>query len=262
VGGASGWPFAAEMDDGQWTSMPVPKPSRSTQGQLDGVTCVSSRACLAVGSDLDASSFNSDSIAFWFNGHRWRQEALPVVSGGSVLSSTSCTGAGRAPTCLAVGAELKQSGFGPLVLELRKGKWHRVAIKGGTGRLGSVACPMLGRCLAVGSDGQHALAWALKGKHWQQLPPPGQDITSLAGVSCAAGLSWCAAVGERGGVEMGIAVWDGSHWAARPVPPASGASVLNGVSCLRSGLKHHACVAVGSDQPSHSVGQAEVLTGD
>jgi hypothetical protein len=87
----------AEVWDGSsWQTQPVPNPKGNPPTELTGVSCSSTLACSAVGTDTITG------IAEAWSGHRWSLQtpASPAHTDGTNLSSVWCVSAGD---CTAVG---------------------------------------------------------------------------------------------------------------------------------------------------------------
>jgi hypothetical protein len=119
--------------------------------------------------------------------------------------------------------------------------------------LGSVSCPSVRACTAVGSSAAslssftQPLAERWDGNTWRIQPTPAPKGTSdtLYGVSCPSPRV-CIAVGSAfhsaGRRNTALTeVWNGKRWRARSVPAINGPSSLYAVSCTSAS----ACVAVG-----------------
>lgn len=130
------------------------------------------------------------------------------------------------------------------------------------GPLNGVSCIAAANCTAVGAFGTRIsgkgelnspMAERWNGSTWSVQPmpsPSGSTGVSLTGVSCAAADS-CTATGEYttgSGTRTQILPlaehWDGSAWAAQPMPLPAGVTISNlyGVSCASD----RGCTAVGS----------------
>jgi hypothetical protein len=100
----------AESWDGlSWTLQPTPGLPGTTSLTLSDISCASSTACIAVGSDTDSLGYQQALIESW-DGSSWTPEPTPVPGGsvGSSLTSVSCT----SPTaCVALG-DLDSDGLG------------------------------------------------------------------------------------------------------------------------------------------------------
>ena len=190
---------------------------RSVKGaELAAVSCVSRRACAAVGSR------HGRTLAEWFDGSRWSIEptpnpaAAPDLGGprARALAGVSCTSAGA---CTAVGASISYTPVGnseqgeqdnPLALRWDGRSWTRERSPTTDLRFRAVSCTASTACLALGDDAQpRVYAWT--GYRWKAVRDP-------AGVPTGAG-------------------WVGGL-------PGPGAPFLNGVSCTRS----NACTIVGA----------------
>ena len=187
---------------GRWTVQPLP--GAVTNTYLLGVTCVTPRACVAVG------SYGTE---IW-NGTSWRFVPMATPTGGQVISlnGVSCT---SASACTAVGSYFTRNA-GPLNLaETWNGTAWRVQatpnpMAQGRNQINSVSCTSPRACTAVGVDaasdfsppGGFAEAW--DGTRWrlQATPfPPGTVLAELFTVSCAVPGA-CTVVGTVAGQSM------------------------------------------------------------
>jgi hypothetical protein len=232
-----------------------------------GVSCVSARACTAVGGG-----------AMGWDGRRWRREAAPGSEpADSSLAGVSCT---STKLCIAVG-EYQQSAFYdpnamktvPVFMPLAE-RWNGVGWEvlpfpswppgGQTGDLRAVSCTSGRACMVVGRSfdggGQEALvAERWDGSTWslESMPAPlsfgntlGPEGMFITGLSCSSS-SFCTAVGiynldDSPAILPFAERWDGHRWSVESSPElASTDTELNGVSCTSS----RACVAVGEYFP-------------
>jgi hypothetical protein len=106
-------------------------------------------------------------------------------------------------------------------------------------------------CVAVGGSGSGTLVESWNGRTWSVLESPnpeGSGTPRLNGVSCVSARS-CVAVGSdstyEGPSQTLVETSKGGNWSIVPsANGASGASYLNGVSCVSS----ESCFAVGEDK--------------
>jgi hypothetical protein len=187
-----------------------PSPLGSVGGAaLTGVSCVSSRFCMAVGS----TSLQVAAVVVW-NGRAWRRVALPRVRWGPTLNAVSCV-AGDA--CTAVGSyDVNKVGVAdlrPLAARWVRGHWtlakppperdrfHGKAYSNFTW-LTSVSCPARSSCLATGlalrtqnfyPQGGFADRW--DGHRWTTATAGIARNSPLYGVSCVA-VDDCYAAGQ------------------------------------------------------------------
>lgn len=241
--------FAEVWNGAGWTIQTTP----GVGGNLNGVSCVSASACIAVG-----ESSSGRTLAEAWNGADWTVQTTPNPPGtpNSVLSGVSCRTADR---CTAVG-ESSGSVQGPAPLaEAWHG--HRWTIQptspAAGGDLVGVSCATATACTAVGSDaGGVPLAEGLNGAVWtiqSTASDPAAITSAFYGISCRAAAD-CTAVGYA--VTSSVPYrygtlaeqWDGTAWTiqATPNPPLDTESDLHGVSCRAAA----ACFAVGSGNVS------------
>jgi hypothetical protein len=247
-----------------WSVQPSPSP-RGGNPILAAVSCVSSTACVAVGSDLVSlvgPSPERPLVERW-NGKRWSIQPTARLQGE--LTGVSCS---SERACTAVGYvgpfEPSSSPYeGTLVERWNGAKWlvqHTPTLGTGNSSLSGVSCVSPTDCTAVGSHdpggftgsppnyGVKSLVERWNGKRWSIQPTP-QSGGRLGGVSCASARS-CVAVGPGLcpwwhfdvfclGVRWPgplVERWNGQRWSIEPT-----ADPLTAVSCTSP----TACTAVG-----------------
>jgi hypothetical protein len=248
-----------------WTIQPTPNPTGASSSSLDGVSCGSASACIAVGSDSDSEGSESALAETW-NGESWTIQSVPLPPGslGGYLDSVSCS----SPTsCTAVGNEADSANTPQPLAEAWNGTTfssETVPLPAGatTSTFDAVACSPSpsNLCEAVGwnflsGEGETAmtLAEGWNGTSWSvQSTPIPNDASGGSyptGMSCS-GPKACTSVGEgfngSGNLGFGWAQkWNGTVWSNRTTvdPTGAVASVLSAVSC--SLLPSHDCTAVG-----------------
>jgi hypothetical protein len=190
-----------------WALSSIPIPEGAKSSQLDGVDCLWSNFCVAVGRYTDSGGSIKSLVVFW-NGTEWSLQTVtdPVGAAQSTLLDVSCTPSPN--RCTAVGG------------------WKNSA---------SEQFPLAYRFNGV-------TTWTL-----QSTPSPVGNLASvLQEVSCATETSCTAAgswVSNGGGSNQTLAeVWNGVSWAIQGTPNPSGASfaAFFGVSCRGT-----ACLAAG-----------------
>lgn len=202
----------------RWSIHATPTDKLFSPIELDGVSCGSVRACIAVGTSTTGNDncygcVSSSAVVEQWNGRTWSiaQIRAPRASADTSLSRVSCS---SALACTAVG----YSDSGP-----------------GCGRENSRPCP------------RFALVERWDGSHWSIESTPRASRASLSGVSCTSATA-CTAVGKiarRRGHSVPFAErWDGSVWSVERTPKPWGAkrAGLIDVSCTSS----TACTALGS----------------
>jgi hypothetical protein len=233
----------------------VPNPTSLVWGELNGIWCLSAKACTAVGSYQGSAT--QLTLAEKWNGAAWSVEATPNLSGepGNALNAVSCRSARQ---CLAVGNYTASTGStGPLAEAWNGRAWsvQRTPAPAGAqySYLDGAACPSVSVCLAVGStvngDTTRTLAEQWNGRTWsiKPAPPPAGSVQSgLSGIWCRSARA-CLAVGDDTGAVVTRTLaetWTGSAWSVTPTPGRAQvqASELSALSCTAPGH----CVAVGS----------------
>jgi hypothetical protein len=255
-------PLAGMWNGTGWSVKAVPRPRRMMQGRLNGVSCKSAVACIAVGDYSPSHGASGVPLAERWNGHRWRIMRLPAAPGAriSLLSAVSCE---STMSCIAVGYTATGSGAYDTTLAER---WNGANWKiestpdplDGTGSdvLTGVSCALAASCTAVGWYGfgpnqvhTHVLAEYWGGASWaiQPIPNPSDtESATLAAVSCASAAD-CVAAGQYSTNQSDSALierWNGHLWTGRaaPTPTSQVSNGLDGISCAST----LACTAVGS----------------
>ena len=244
--------------------------SPAAADELFGISCVSPRACVAVGLNQNALSRRGGPLAEKWNGKAWKYVAMRLPAGAisGELFGVSCR---SAVACVAVGLYLDSSDTGIPLAETWNGRaWRPSRLPAPAGSTGvildGVSCTSPESCVAVGSGtpgsgrpGRTGFAERWNGSRWTGVSvswPRGTGNSYLVGVSCAA--RNCVAVGYSGvsvtaasGTGRATAVsWQGKAWTVTKVPaPGRGkASLFSDVSCLSAAN----CVAAGQVGPAGS----------
>jgi hypothetical protein len=197
---------AAQYWDGQhWSLMTLPKLPALWNAGLRGVSCVSAKRCVAVGTVTGTRGATQQLIENW-DGTHWSIAPTPAATTlGRELEGVSCTSAFH---CVAVGWSGSKSGRDPTLIETWNGtQWSITPSPNfddplALNRLSSVSCASSTSCVAVGfataankpSDANPLLeTW--DGTRWTTMPTPtassGHDY--LSGVSCTT--AYCGVVG-------------------------------------------------------------------
>jgi hypothetical protein len=248
-------PLAEHWNGASWSIEVTPHPSRSPLATLNGVSCVASADCTAVGREQAAGGVSLPLAERW-DGKAWTVQPTPPIHSGS-LASVSCP---TTTSCAAVGTFSSASGVPNTLAEHWNGTvWtlQPTPNPGGPSSyatLSSVSCSTPTACTAVGSTtspGFGAVAERWNGNAWalQTTPVPADGLEGfLNAVSCTPTAA-CIAVGYYINSTFSTAPlverWGGSTWALLSVPLPSGATSPNlvTVSCSSSA----ACTAVGDD---------------
>ncbi len=237
------WKTLAERWNGvAWTIEPTPDPTGATRSWLNGVSCSSASACMAVGSS------SAGTLAERWDGRAWlltTTAKLPIDE-LSQLKSVSCV---AAKACTAVGWSENYSTEYQLTLAER---WNGAAWQLQTTRnaatdsyenaFEAVACRTSTACLAVGDLSGESLIERWNGGAWYRHKPlliP--SVGELWGVSCTAAKT-CTVVGNSIVGLAAAARWNGTTWTIEATPRVGAAEVsLLAVSCTSTTF----CEAVG-----------------
>jgi hypothetical protein len=243
-----------------WSIVPSPNPTGSTNAALEGISCISTSDCIAVGSSGDQSGLTVPLAESW-NGTTWSIVNVPGVwTGVNGLNGISCSGPSA---CFAVGSQAPNGyGFTPTttLIERWNGSTWSVspnpnpnaesASLSGLSCAGANACYAVGRSGASNGSSSQTLVEVWNGASWSITPSPNVLAypSSLAGISCTSE-TWCTAVGGWLGSsysETLVETWNGSSWSIVPSPNASPGHAANGLSAI-SCVSAAFCAAVGSE---------------
>ena len=247
-----------------WTVQRNPGAGLSASG-LFGVSCTSSRFCIAIG------EHGYHGLAEIWNGTRWRIQTTPTVAKyGTWPTGISCV---AADWCTMVGGyntvkRLEQAVGVPLAEHWNGRRWrkqHAPAYGLYFPELSSVSCVSRSFCLASGAHylnqqgtpSPFAERW--NGKRWTAARAQLPEYSSLNGVSCLSTIE-CLAVGQFDPslfagpepTEPVVESWTGARWRRLTVPQAPAPPPVNGyfdtldpslfgISCLSD-----RCTAVGA----------------
>lgn len=263
-------PLAEVWNGTRWAVAPALRRAGKMYADLSGVSCLSRRFCVAVGTKGPVEG-GSGVLVEVFDGTHWRIQATPRLPHDSgALDAVSCV---AADACTAVGNDDNEpksaiEEASDALVERWNGRHWSVqrsrysSPQDGDITLTGVSCGSRSRCLAVGTLGLNggikprAESW--NGSRW--VATPGLPFWSaLEGVSCNAATA-CVAVGQYQPsyyapatvTEPLVESWDGNRWTKQAVPQAAAPTVLNlshdplfptlfGVSCITAGT----CTAVG-----------------
>ena len=254
-------PLIARWNGSKWSFATGPHPKGATGTYLNGISCPGPTACIAVGNYSSSQTLGAP-LAVRLNGGKWSLVKLPQPgrSAATTLSGVSCTGAGKAAVCWAVGSyatEPEREPFYTVTERLAHGKWTLVPSpnfnKSHYSAFTSVSCASPKSCLAAGywrhgTGATFGARW--NGKRWTAVRtrnPRGFVFSHLAGISCTSATR-CLAIGtySMGGPKSLtlVELWNGRAWQVQssPQPRKSTSSALLGVSCT-SGTR---CLAVGT----------------
>jgi hypothetical protein len=244
----------------RWRSQRVPAPAGRTTPELSGVSCASSRHCVAVGEAFVTYQLRVEAVIDVWNGKRWAaQPAAQPSATDTELDAVSCV---SSRFCMSVGEEELPNPDALLVSEIWNGRsWKAIPVPVPAGRNGfddlfAVSCTSPDACTAAGHDETPApvgvdepLIETWNGRRWHPTPLPRSPgrYGELNAVSCASATG-CVAAGEtfnRRGLETRpvVEIRRGRHWRllAPPVPRGAQGEV-DAVSCVSD----DDCTAVGS----------------
>lgn len=245
-----------------WKVEPTPNPAGGTIDELSAVSCISRRACTAVGSESASLSSPSLTLVERWNGRRWRIQhtGLPRRASSGGLFGVSCA---SAKACTAVGSAFnRKAGRSVNLAEAWDGtRWRLRAVpnpkRSTNGSLLGVSCTSRRACTAVGfydtgtAGRTLAVAERWNGTRWRIQPtrrPAGTLSDEFVGVSCSTRHA-CTAVGYQNNPITGarplVEAWNGTKWHVQvvPLPPRGPGGILTAVSCTSPS----GCTATGAN---------------
>ena len=227
---------------------------------LNAVSCVAVKSCIAIGTAYGYSTDNVQLIWSW-NGKTWARKSAtpPGKQGDALLTAAHCF---SLTSCVVAG--MTESLYGPssegVVLATWNGKAFTPQQAGAVsldfGLATDVWCFSPSHCIMTGlnvSTGktftQTGFAEVWNGKSWTATTwagPKGSTVAGLFGVSCTSAAS-CIAVGGAGTQKVMHAAalsYNGTKWSVLRVPSAGSGlfSDFEGVSCPKIAR----CVAIGN----------------
>lgn len=279
VNGGPDLNVALRWNGNKWRTVKTPDPAGTASGdsnELDGVTCVSSSDCWAVGSHQGAATgAPSLNEALHWNGKVWSRAKVPdlgraAADADNILFGIACV---SASDCWAVGRAYTGAGTATRnqVLHWAHRKWSIVKTPdpagGGPNDFNAaygVTCPSRTDCWAVGEHGNTGArfneALRFNGKKWSAVstPQPGTEASEfgnpLEGVACTSTQD-CWAVGyyvtkNADRLKDEALHWNGKTWSHVHTPHlARGKGSLNGLFSVACPSASD-CRAVGTEGPS------------
>lgn len=253
VGTSGGYtPVAETLSGTTWTAVNLTDASGTSNNVLNGISCTSATACVAVGTAFNSST--ETPVAETLSGTTWTAANLPIASGhtNTELSAVSCN---SATACVAVGYTVTNAT--PVADTLSSTTWAATNLPLPSGYssyvyLYGVACTSSTACTAAGynSNDDSPVAETLSGTTWTvsnlQIPS-GHSSTDLFAVSCSSATA-CVAVGHTSSGTPVADTLSGTTWTAAnlPIPSGSSTAYLGGISCTTA----TACVAAGGSNNS------------
>jgi hypothetical protein len=253
-----GTPLIEAWNGSVWSTVPSPNVAgaQGAGSYLNGVSCVSTVFCLAVGK-TDAT-IDQTFVEVW-NGSAWTVVSSPIVgTGAGVLYGVSCV---SALWCEAVGSdEVTPQANNAALIE----QWNGTAMSvvsspnnsDNSNELGGVSCAGPSLCVAAGDSYNFNIDLDLveqwNGSAWSVAAVPDANTTFGDGLdavdcfgptSCVAG-GWVYTDDTEDMYQNQIATWNGSTWAQSAVPNPSSTTpkdYLFGLACAAG----HMCVGVG-----------------
>jgi hypothetical protein len=199
--GSSTASVAVQRLSGSWSLVSVPTPAGAIATELDGIDCISTSSCVAVG------RYTVSGGAYWamaaaYNGATWSLQTIPVPSGAtrSVLLDVSCS---AATACTAVGGYTSSGVQKTFAARWDGTSWAHQPSPNPAGSSNSVfqdvSCQEATDCVAAG-DWLNAGTWQPMAQSWNgsswslesAVNPSGATFGLLEGVACRID---CLAVG-------------------------------------------------------------------
>lgn len=238
----------------KWRMQAPPREASWGEDWLDGISCSTASACMAVGYYYNPGQGSEPNRALIYQlaGGRWVQRPAPWVEGEEYpeLRGVSCISSNN---CTAVGQSRVAGNYRPLIAHWNGGSWVKESLQlpegDVAGELYDVSCmASANECMAVGSAKNSAGVWVgysarLQNGSWTSLSTPTAPESTLevvTGVSCVSSNS-CVAVGWYNtghGTMPFTEVWKESSWSLQT---RSKYGSFQAVTCLSAEF----CMAVG-----------------
>ena len=180
-------PLAMAWDGSKWAIQPTPLPRGTNNTNLNSVSCVSKKACTAVGYAANSSGVGAISLAERWNGAKWVIQHTPnpagvgdetTLNGVSCSSPTACTAVGESydPVSSAT-ASLAETWNGTRWTIQRTVNPGKVVYLYGVSCSSPTACTATGRSFGGAVTGWTSLAERWNGARWavQRTPNPSRD---------------------------------------------------------------------------------------
>lgn len=266
------YPLGERWNGHRWSLALPSNQGGAFPAQLEGVSCPSARACVAVG--FGGARAPVEVVERW-NGHGWAASTSRSFPDGSTWAAVSCV---SADACMAIAGDWAGS-FNGRRWSVRRIPGIPSRPRGGPAgaALRAISCASAKSCMAVGEAGpyqsQQPLAAYWNGRRWTKesvpLPPqppaqptscvpnggcfPGQSYqytspAGLTGVSCLAGAG-CEAIGSAMYTQHEVPAtmvshWNGTSWST-PAPPSTPRFlVFSVIACVRGEV----CETAGGSQ--------------
>ena len=238
-----------------WSIMTSPNGTSSGTNELNGLSCLTSSNCIAVGDYNLDNSTGFKTLAEQWNGSSWSITNTPNISGniGDQLNSVYCTSSSN---CWAVGGG---DGYGTTaVIEQWNGSTWSLETSGvaTVGDLLSVTCTSSSNCWAVGDANQSqsdlgSLIEHWNGSSWTTVSTSNSNEAYFNSVACTSS-SNCWAVGDidtgNGSTSL-IEHWNGSSWISITTQnPNSYENSFSDIECTSASI----CMAIGLSNSSTS----------
>jgi hypothetical protein len=247
--------FAEVWNGTAWSSesLPVLVTAPENMYWLNGVTCLSSKNCIAVGGDSSGDTGTGGAYSENWNGKAWTPETAPGLYAGDDYGEFLAVSCVSATDCIGVGTDNGLSSTPAIADKWNGSSWvaEEPVSPNLYDSLSGVSCLPSGGCVAVGVEGdgyEIPLVETLNatGK-WTVIanPPATAFGSSLSAVSCTSTAN-CVAVGAypAGTIERPYGEsLSGNTWTVEhPATPAGTPDgYLSAIVCSSSG-----CEAVGS----------------
>jgi hypothetical protein len=226
----------------------IPPASSSFTPNFTGVSCLSARFCLAVGSTDTEALNGATGFAETWNGTAWTLVPIAQPSGsiGSRLYAVSCVTTGF---CEAVGVYRTSEDTYSLAERWNGSSWQVQSSPNQSGQstetwLDGVSCVSVKFCQATDSMGPLIAQW--NGTAWTATTAPGDP--ELSSVSCTATI-FCQATGTSEAGLIGER-WNGTSWQVVTIAKSASGLRLSSVSCPLSSF----CEATGYEQDGNPNG--------
>ena len=245
--------FISKRNGNSWSQVSSYDTSSSQNNSLNGVSCVSSSFCMAVGDYFNGTNYQT-LIEKW-SGGSWKVVGSPSTSStqDNFLYGVSCK---STSFCMAGGEYSNGTNYQTLIEKWSGSAWSQVGSPNSSSTqdnfLSAMSCVGTNFCMVAGAykngTNLQTLIERWSGSSWSLVSSPNTSSTqlnALNGVSCLS-KSFCMAAGNysNGSNDQTlIEKWNGSTWKVVMSPNSSPTlnNDLGGVSCVSTGF----CMATG-----------------
>ena len=181
--------LAEQWNGKTWTVLQTP----AAEGNLEGVSCTSVDACIAVGTTFNLQTGTSTALAESWNGTEWSLMKTPSTGTGSIETELLSVSCGAAQSCVAVGVSVNDQDVGsPLIESWNGSKWSiDKSAPTSASNLGitGVSCTSATSCMATGYAFDRLNSPVAFSEMWNGTTWTSEKIPTPSGARCSTAFS-------------------------------------------------------------------------